>query len=412
MAKKKSNKKKIYASGDWHLGQSLKYGGKDTNGVSEKLKEQRAMVEKFVDDAIKNASIVVLTGDYFPKHLRINPDAMRIFAEQIIRLNDAAIPTFIVEGNHDKARYEVSDSTVALFGIFDLEHVKVISKPQVIWVDGVGLAMLPHLIPAELESFKEHDDDGVVQVMTTIVRELSNEVVAYRESGMGQEPCVLFGHFGIAEAGRGSETTMIAGNNICIPASVLDLPAFNYSILGHIHKRWDWEGQFSKIAYLGSMDRFDFAEADDIKKYGVISIEDDEVELDFVDTNARRFVDIKHDFEKGANFDFLDDYDLTDATVKITIKIEKDFTDGKELLKKIKEKVVERGAYYIFGMNLIYKPTYTSRNEFVTETESIEDNLERVLKEEGFSDVDGLMLLHEELSKELQEDMDKEAEKS
>ena len=404
---------KIFSTGDLHIGQSLKYGKTDSSGRSDKLQEQQQMLSDFVDKAIEEkADVVAFNGDYFPKHFRINPDAMRIFAEQVLRLDKAGITVLVLDGNHDKSRVEASDSTVALFDVFKLKNVRVINKPELIWINDVGFAMMPHLIPAELETYKHKDSDGVVEAMHNAIQSLSDEVVAQRENGKGTEPCIFFGHFGIAEAGRGSETTMIAGNNIAVPAVLLDLPAFNWCILGHIHKRWDWEGQFSKISYLGAMDRFDFAEAGDIKQYGIINVEDNEVTLEFVNTNAREFIDIKHDFSVEQNYEFLNEYDFKDTVVKVSVEVDKDFVTGKELVSELRQRLEDAGVYHIHAVNLVYKPTYVSQNEAVTEAESIEDNLKQVLADEKFDDIDELMQLHEVLTKELRAEEDAEAEKS
>ena len=399
---------RIYGTGDLHLGQSIHYGKTDENGYPDKLKEQKEMLATFTTDAItNNADMVVFAGDYFPKHFRINPDAMRVFSEQIVRLVKADIPVKILEGNHDKARIEVLDSTVQMLSVFDLPNVEIINKPCVQHFDEVDVLFVPHLIPAELTRYQKDESDDVPSAMSNLIDELVKEIDK-------KKPVILFGHFGIAEAGRGSESTMIAGNNICISSLVLDRPEIQHCFLGHIHKSWQWKGKHTNITYFGSMDRFDFAEANDNKEYGVITVANNQVIYETVDTAARPFVDIKHyigidDDEEDVGF--LSRYSLNNAVVKVNVEVDKDFKGGDKVLDRIKKELVRQNVYHIHGMGIVYKPTFVAKNAQVTEAGSVEDNLQRVLLDEGFSGVDELLAAHTSLMKEIQAEDEAEAEK-
>jgi DNA repair exonuclease SbcCD nuclease subunit len=228
------------------------------------------------------------------------------------------------------------------------------------------------------------------------------------------KPAILFGHFGVAEAGRGSESTMIAGNNICISSLLLDRPEIQHVFLGHIHKSWKWTGQYTNVTYFGSMDRFDFAEANDNKEYGIITVANNQIVYETVDTAARPFVDIKHyvgsdDDEEDVGF--LSRYSLADAVVKVSIEVDKDFKGGDKILERVRKELTKQNAYHIHALNLLYKPTFVAKNAQVTEASSVEDNLRRVLLDEGFADTDSLFNAHVELIKEIQAEDDAEAEK-
>ena len=396
---------KIYGTGDLHLGQSMNYGSTDDSGYPDKLREQKVMLADFISNAISDkADMVVFAGDYFPKHYRINPDAMRVFSEQVLRLVDAGIPVKILEGNHDKARVEALDSTVRMIAIFKPDGVEVISKPCVQMHDEVNIVYIPHLIPAELSRYQKLASDGVSEAMKNVVNELMLKIDA-------EKPTILFGHFGIAEAGRGSESTMIAGNNICVSAIIFDRPDLDYCFLGHIHKSWTWKGLYTSISYFGSMDRFDFAEANDRKEYGVITIEDDSVSYDTTCVAARKFVDIKHYMGQSESISFLKQYDVQDAVVKVAVEVDKNFKGGKKIVDEIKSHLLFSGAYHVHAVNLLFKPTFVAKNAKVVETASVEDNLQRVLLDEKFADVDGLYCIHVGLMREIRLEDDIEAEK-
>lgn len=395
---------KIYGTADLHIGQSLNYGHMNKLGFPEKMLEQEKLLTTFVTDAIENhADMVILGGDYFPKHFRINPDAVKILIEQLWRLVDAKIPVKLLEGNHDKARIEVMASTIQIMSAFRLASVEVINKPCVKQYGNVNIIFIPHLIPAELEVYQAETEATVTDAMNCVIDELLDSIT-------NKKPTILFGHFGISEAGRGSESTMIAGNNICIPASTLDKKRLDFSFLGHIHKRWKWSGIYSQIVYFGSLDRFDFAEAKDIKSYGVIEINKKKVHYRTVEVDARKFVNIRQYIGHDDSLDFLDNVDVKDAVVKVTVEVDKDFQQGKQLLIKIRNKLLDANAYYIYATNLLFKPTFVAKNAEVKETASVEDNLQRVLLDENFENPENLYRAHIGLVREIKAEDEADAE--
>jgi exonuclease SbcD len=392
----------IYGTGDLHIGQSMNYGKTDENGFPDKLREQQKLLADFVTEAINKADMVVFAGDYFPKHFRINPDAMRVLSEQILRLVEAKIPVKILEGNHDKARIEALDSTVQMFSVFKLAGVEVIRKPCVQSYDDIDVLFVPHLIPAELAVYQKSDQDDVTAAMKNMLDDLLSQTT---------KRAILFGHFGIAEAGRGSETTMIAGNNICVSADIFDRPELAYCFLGHIHKSWKWQGNYTNVVYFGSMDRFDFAEAKDTKEYGIIQIADEKVNYETIAVNARTFVDVKHYLGHDATIAFLEEYDFKDAVVKVNVEVDKDYTQGKKISEKIKDYITKAGAYHIHGISIVYRPSFVAKNSKVVESASVEDNLQRVILDEGFANPADLYRAHIELSREIRAEDEAEAEK-
>jgi len=385
----------IYVTGDLHIGQSMKYGKTSPNGLSEKLVEQGAMLDKFVDDAIAaGAEVVFLQGDYFPKHFRIDPTAIRFFTYPILKLARAGIKVKMLLGNHDKARHENMDSNVDYFNIFDINNVEVIGEPKAELIqDARGnhvVAMyLPHLIPAELYKWQKHEKEGVVEIIANILDYLVKEAetIIANANLPAKTPRILSGHFGISEAGRGSESSMVANNNICFPAAILDRPGINLAIFSHIHKFWVCKNtQNTQIVSIGSMDRFDFGELED-KKYGKIQIEGEEIHLKAVYTSPHPFVSIKHDINNDSPLDFLNHYDVNNAVVKVSLRADRDFTDHKNINAQIREWLEKHNVYYIDGISIVPKPHFTSHHQDITEEVDIDANIHQLLAED-YPDID------------------------
>ena len=401
----------IYATGDIHVGQSLKYGKTAENGLPAKILDQQQLLTDFVDAAISNnVDFVHLGGDYYPKHLRIDPTALRILTTQVLRLANHGIEVRMLLGNHDKARHEAMDSNVDYFSLFSIGKIKVIGDPSVELVtgkDGVNavLMYLPHLIPSEMYKWQKHERETVTDIIDHVLEFLTKEATdLIITSGLSPDtPKILFGHFGVVEAGRGSESSMIANNNICIPVSLLDRPAINACILSHIHKFWTNSGTHTKTVMIGSMDRFDFGEANDKKVFGKIEVLKNTIHVKVTPSKARKFVCIKADIDNAMDFSFLDGVDINDAVVKINLSADKDFIKHKDAMDKIKNWLEQNKAYFVQDVSIIQKPVFVVKNAAITESQDLDVNIKQILEDEGFAGVSELMKLHLELRKEIEE---------
>lgn len=400
----------ILYAGDFHFGQSIKYGKTAANGLPEKMIEQGEMLDKFADEAIAcGAEVVCLGGDYFPKHHRIDPTALRFFSHPILKLAQAGIKVKMLLGNHDKARHENMDSNVDYFKIFAVDNIEIIGEPKVeVLTDASGnqvvMMYLPHLIPAELYKWQKHEKETVPEIISHIVDylvEQAETLIASNELP-STTPKILAGHFGVSEAGKGSESTMVANNNICFPAAILDRPSINLAIFSHIHKFWVCKDTtHTKIVSMGSMDRFDFGELDD-KKYGKIQIENGEIHLKAVYTNPHPFVVIKHDIGNKSSLDFLDDYDVSNAVVRVNLIADKDFSDHKNVVNQIRTWLEQNNVYFLESIAIIPKPHFTTHHQDITEEVDIDTNVKQLLVEEYENNAKELFETHMKLKAQLE----------
>lgn len=400
--------KQIMVTGDLHIGQSANYGIVQ-EGLSTKLAEQRALLQDFVDDAIsRKVDLVVLGGDYFPKHIKLNPDAMKIFSEQILRLSQAQIPVRMVVGNHDKPRHEKMSNTIDYFGVFGVPNVEIIPSPKVELFNGVILYFFPHLIWSELYKFQRNEREGITEIVNRIVEEMIGEANALIQTNALPEntPRLFFGHFGLIEAGKGGESLMMTGNDICVPADVIDRPGISLSIMSHIHKFWvHKQAQHSKVVVIGSMDRFDFGEERDKKVYGRIEILDNnEFHLKVIPTRARKFVSIKGNINDSLDVSFLNSYDVQDAVIKVLLTTEKNFTKKKEAIEKIYKQLTDHDAYFVHSVGFVPQAIAVARNTTITEEKSLDDNVAEILK--GLPDSEELLAKHKELFDEVKKELE------
>jgi len=399
----------IQFTGDLHIGQGSRYGKIASNGLSEKMIEQSAMLDSFVEKAIESkVDMVCFGGDYFPKHFRLDPTAVRFFSEPILKLSRAGITTRMLLGNHDKARHESMDSNIDYFKIFKVAGIEIIGDPKIELVTGadgnkVVMLYLPHLIPSDLYKYQKHEKQGVTEIISSVLDNLLEQAeTALAAAGWAQTtPRILAGHFGVSEAGKGSESLMIANNNICFPAAILDRPGINLAIFSHIHKFWMYkDSEHTKIVSIGSMDRFDFGELDE-KKYGKIEIIGDKIHLKAIRTNPHPFVSITHDISNDTPLDFLSAYDVENAVVKVSLRAEQGFSNHKAVVEEIKKWLETQNIYLLDSLAIIPKPYFTNHNTNITEEMDLDGNIQQLLSEDHKDMASVLFKKHMEL-KDLQ----------
>lgn len=399
----------IYFTGDLHIGQGSRYGKIAPSGLPEKMIEQGAMLEDFVDKAIAaNVDLVCLGGDYFPKHYKLDPTAVRFFSKPILKLSRAGIKTKLLLGNHDKARHENMDSNVDYFDIFGVENIEVIGDPRAELITGedgnmVIMLYLPHLIPAELYKWQKHEKQGVPEIISNILDDLVKQAeTIVADNGLPEKtPRILAGHFGVSEAGKGSESVMVANNNICVPAAILDRPGINLVVLSHIHKFWvHKDSEHTKIVMIGSMDRFDFGETE-VKKYGKIEVIGEDIHLKATHTKPHPFVSIKHDLSGDSSLDFLEQYDVNNAVVKVSLMADREFSDHKVVIEKIRKWLEQNEVYYLDSIAIIPKPYFTTHHQDITEEMDVDTNIKQLLEEEHQEMSADLYKKHTELKAEL-----------
>jgi exonuclease SbcD len=113
-------------------------------------------------------------------------------------------------------------------------------------------------------------------------------------------PTILTAHCSVQGASFGGERTVMLGNDLVLPASLVRDPRLDYVALGHIHKPQDLNQNPSDplghnhppVIYPGSIERVDFGEAADKKFFVIAHVTRGRTEVEWRElTGIRPFVD-------------------------------------------------------------------------------------------------------------------------
>jgi len=156
-------------------------------------------------------------------------------------------------------------------------------------------------------------------------------------------------HGAVQGATYGSERTVMLGQELVLPLSLLKAPYWDYVALGHIHRHQALEpDRAPPVVYAGSVERIDFGEEKEPKGFVVAQVERGSCEWTFRRLDARRFVTIRvhadGDNPTAQVVDAIERADIRDAVVRVIIRT----TADRDLL--IQESRVRRAlqdAFYI-----------------------------------------------------------------
>jgi len=160
--------------------------------------------------------------------------------------------------------------------------------------------------------------------LIAIIRDLSTKAV-------NDIPSIFMGHLAARDAKlSGTERDTITTTDPIVPVSELNVKAFDYVALGHIHRFQNLnKDDAPPIIYSGSIERIDFTEEKEKKGFvlgEIIEAEEGwDCKYEFVETPARKFITIEldqgnlesdEDLEKRFNKE-----DISDAVVRVRYKV-------------------------------------------------------------------------------------------
>jgi exonuclease SbcD len=141
-------------------------------------------------------------------------------------------------------------------------------------------------------------------------------------------PAILTGHFTLSGATYGSERAVMLGRDTVIKLSALQLEAWDYVAMGHIHKHQDvHQGAYPSAVYAGSLERIDFGEEHEPKGFCWVEAVRGGTRWEFVPVNVRRFVSISADATADgetpaeAVLREITRHDVQDAVVRVRVKL-------------------------------------------------------------------------------------------
>lgn len=292
---------KILHFADLHLGVE-NYGHIDpATGLSSRLNDFLSALDQVIDYALENrVDLVLFCGDAY-KTREPSQTQQREFARRINRLSTGNIPILLLIGNHDLPNAIGRATATEIFDTLAIKNVYVANRPDLYRIPTasgpVQVVSLPWLRRSallrqednrslNLEDIKRKSEQVLTNIITTSAARLDPTL-----------PAILAAHVWVTGAQVGSESLMSIGQEPALLLSNVNVPAFDYIALGHIHKH-QVLSENPPVVYAGSLERVDFGEENDEKGFYVVEIMPDpatgqrQVNFKFHPVNARRFLTI------------------------------------------------------------------------------------------------------------------------
>ena len=293
---------KILHFADLHLGVET-YGHTDpTTGLSTRLIDFLASLDKVVDYAIENTvDLVIFCGDAY-KTREPTQTQQREFARRINRLSSNDIPTFLLVGNHDLPNAVGRATSTEIFDTLSVKNVFVSNRPDIYKIPTrsgtVQVASLPWLRRSVLLSREETKNLDFEQMKEKLQQALTSAIELNISKLDPKLPAILAAHAWVAGSQIGTEKQMTIGQEHVLLLSSVANPAFDYIALGHIH-RHQVLSENPPVVYAGSLARLDFGDEADEKGFYLVDIEPGkaggqrEVSFEFHPVEGRRFLTIE-----------------------------------------------------------------------------------------------------------------------
>jgi len=165
-------------------------------------------------------------------------------------------------------------------------------------------------------------------------------------------PAVLAAHGTVFGATYGSERSVLLGQEVIIPSSVVANPAFDYVALGHIHKHQVVRNADPPVVYSGSIERIDFGEEEEQKGFVLVQVEKGSAQFEFLPLEARPFltidVEAKGEDPTAEVLEAIEAHDIRDKVVRLIVRT----TAEKEpLLRDSEVFQALGGAFHIAAIN-------------------------------------------------------------
>ena len=331
--------------------------------VLDFLKSLDTIIETAITEKV---DLVIFAGDAY-KDRSPAPTFQREWGRWIIRLSQAGIRTLLLVGNHDLSPAIGRANAIQEFETLAVPHVTVLSRPQFLSADELGLPVQVIAIPWVARSGLVAATDGSAadssEVFTNIEQRLTELVDGWLEQADPTLPTILTAHASVQGAKYGSERTVMLGADLVLPGSLVRDARLDYVALGHIHKPQDLnENAHPPVIYPGSIERVDFGEASDDKFFIVAEIEKGRTQVEWRQlTGVRPFIDRYLQLESPDDVTAALERILpapeqvADAILRLTV----DYPRAWDQL--IDEPALRRYAQAAFEFHLIKRPQIESR---------------------------------------------------
>ena len=311
----------------------------------------------------QRVDLVVFAGDAY-KTRDPSPTHQREFARRIRRLCLAGIPCFLLVGNHDLPNAQSRAHTTEIFDTLGVPGVTVarqIGTHRVETASGpLQVISLPWVTRGSMLTREEARGQSLEELNTRLVHKVAGALAAEMEALDPAIPAILVGHCTMEGAVYGSEKTVMLGQDVVLPISVLARSSLDYVALGHLHK-FQVLAQQPPVVYSGSLERMDFGEEKEPKGFvdvtlpGAGDTKGEGACFTFVPVNARRFltieVTVSHGDPTGQALESIAEHDVAGAVVRVQVH------NGTEIpLREADVRKALKDAYFVAAVAQDMKP--------------------------------------------------------
>ncbi len=262
---------------------------------------------------------------------------------KIVHFADAHID-MVSQGRRDPASglpIRVLDFLKALDAIVDLP-----------WITRSGMM--------SAQEFTGEETAGLYREMETRIDQLVDLLVQEARTDL---PLVLAAHASVQGAIYGGERSVMLGNDLVLPGSLMRNPRFSYVALGHIHKAQDLNaGHQPPVVYPGSIERVDFGEVADEKRFVIAHLtRGEDTRVEWRSLPGRRFIDRSVRVERAKELmpaccsALPAAEEMRDAIVRLSV------TYPRELEPMLDEAELRRQAEPAFEFHFLRRPQMENR---------------------------------------------------
>lgn len=320
---------KLLHLADIHIGME-NYGHiNPATGLHSRLEDYLQRLDEVFDYALERepVDLVLIAGDIY-KNRTPNPTHQREFARRIQRIVRAGLPVFMLTGNHDAPSSNTRAHSVEIFDTLQIEGVTIASKMRFHIINTrngpIQMIAVPWLNRQALLSKDEMIGLPINAIESEMLARVANFIEGTVERLDPAIPTVLTFHGTIGGASYGAERSVMLGQDLVIPRSLLALPGIDYVALGHIHKHQS-VGDAPPAVYPGSIERIDFGEEHEAKGFVIADVEKSNTSWHFVELHARPFITIRVDVREQTDLQerirrAIARHNVQDAVVRVHIE--------------------------------------------------------------------------------------------
>lgn len=328
--------------------------------VLDFLKSLDVIVETAITERV---DLVIFAGDAYKDRTPV-PTFQREWGKRVRRLSQAGIPTILLVGNHDTSPSIGRAHALQEFETLGIPHIHVISKPQMLTPQDLGIPAqvigIPWVSRSGILANTETETNQAYQEIEERLTELVNQFIQKSDPAL---PLILTAHASAQGATYGAERTVMLGADMTLSGGLLKNPRLDYVALGHIHKAQNLnEGQHPPVIYPGSIERVDFGEAADEKFFVTAQIQPGKTEVQWRKlTGVRPFLSAWLKLENTENISaqlkaaLPDPQHFPNAIIKLIIEYPRDYE------RLIDEAELRQYTASAFEFHLVKRPQSPTR---------------------------------------------------